>query len=64
MAYMRTNSFISTILRIVIFYATPFQSLTDNYPVELQFHTPGSLELKNEDSHLFYEALRDPEMTK
>merc|ERR1712025_1078667 len=37
---------------------------TENYCFELQFHTPGSFKLKMEDSHLFYEALRDPEVKR
>ena len=38
------------------------QMFTDNYIFELQFHTPGSFKLKTDDSHLFYEALRNDEI--
>ena len=33
------------------------------YVFELQFHTPASFRLKDNESHIFYEAWRDPKIT-
>ena len=32
----------------------------ENYIFELQLHTPSSFKLKNNESHVYYEAYRDP----
>jgi len=42
----------------------PDVQLSHNYWYELQFHTAGSFFLKDEASHVFYEAFRDPKHDK